>query len=1164
MKLCRTAFALVIYLFVPMQAELQCSCHNECGNNGTTFPSSNGNIVNVAYGKPANMSSVFQRDGGSGPACVAVNGRTDTMWVPRNNDNTNCVHTNEFDYAAFWLVDLGRNYTVTDITVFRRKGDPLRMSGMSVFVDNQLCYSFLNRTAANIAALNALPERINITCPTPLTGRQVRFQKHGWDRNFDPGGYILNICEVQVWACKDGLYGAQCDQTCSGHCKDNDTCDNYYGTCPTGCSTGYRGADCRCGHCRDGADCDVTTLRCLSGCDKGWDTQFCNQSCTADTHGYDCGERCGQCADGDTCNTVTGLCPNGCQPGWQGNTCKQKCADGYYGQRCMSLCGNCSNSEMCDKVTGTCPTGCQPGFDPSDPLCKTRTPEILSDQPGITTIIGAVVGVVVILAIILIIICVIVRRRRSKQKETGADSSNASRGRTQQKENESHGTTLSFEPVQEPEVKTKPAKPSAMVKPTVIKKPKMKNSEDADESAHIYYNTANTVTPPSTSPTPSTSAVQPPATASTQDSPSQQAQAPASCPAPRTRSPTSMRQVADPADYDEEISGAEGNNVYYNNEEDVYASFKATQPKLDAVQKHLVDALASGKLKEEFATLESMPEGVPQEVALLKKNFKKNRFAAVLPYDHNLVVLRDGYSEGKATDFVNASYVSGYQLDKQFIAAQGPRDNTVGDLWRMIWQEQITHVVMLTNIKERGKPKCELYWPEEEGGVDTFGPVTVTTTHVQCRDDFYIRTFNVQRAGSEESREVTQYHYVSWPDHGVPTTTSLVTFWRYVHNRTKPVDGAAVPPVLVHCSAGVGRTGSYIGLEIGVDMAVNKGHINVLDLVKRLREERCLMVQAVDQYLFLHKALLEAYTAHGTNVSVDRFDVIFTEPINSGKPHPRVDQEFQTLQQMLTLTPAHRHDTASVEENKAKNRNPDILPSEEHLVYLTEHVSGRNQYINAVFMPTFRDHRGSIVTQLPLPSTLVDFWRLVYGNDVNAIVSLSSPNEEQEVKPYCQYWPINKGKSLTFGPYSVNLTSKTERRGSKVTSYRLNLGKKGVTSTRVVELLHYKGWTGKVGGSTSDILHLIDTLVTLQENTNTDRLVVQSSDGVGKSGLFCALCDVINRMTYDREVDVYMTVRHMQSVTPKALSSATQYRYCYEVVQNRVREMSVYANASQR
>ncbi|XP_070191505.1 uncharacterized protein [Littorina saxatilis] len=110
------------------------------------------------------------------------------------------------------------------------------MSGMSVFVDNQLCYSFLNRTTtANIAALNALPERINITCATPLTGRHVRFQKHGEDQDYGRGGaYIIHICEVQVWACKDGLYGAQCDQTCSGHCKDNVLCDNYYGTCPTG------------------------------------------------------------------------------------------------------------------------------------------------------------------------------------------------------------------------------------------------------------------------------------------------------------------------------------------------------------------------------------------------------------------------------------------------------------------------------------------------------------------------------------------------------------------------------------------------------------------------------------------------------------------------------------------------------------------------------------------------------------------------------------------------------------------------------------------------------------------------------------------------------------------------------------------------------------------
>ncbi|XP_070183169.1 receptor-type tyrosine-protein phosphatase epsilon-like [Littorina saxatilis] len=812
------------------------------------------------------------------------------------------------------------------------------------------------------------------------------------------------------------------------------------------------------------------------------------------------------------------------------------CKEGFYGLDCSSTCDkNCD--EGCNMTSGFC-TRCKEGLWGSQlchhncsahcarPTCQRDDGncegQVSSSRSNTSLIGGAAGGVVVLIALCVVIAIIIIRRRKQKPKARSAYTESSS-----ETANGSRETALSFDPVTDRDT-LKSSKPSAAVKPMVAKKPSgVVNQED---SGHIYYNTADIA-------------------AHQQSTPAPQA-APASAP------------TQDPADYDE---ATEGDNVYYNNDEDVYASFKASQPKLDAVQKYLVDALASGKLKEEFSTLESMPEGVPQEVALLKKNFKKNRFAAILPYDRNLVVLRDGYSVGTATDFVNASYVSGYKLDKQFIAAaQGPRDNTVGDLWRMIWQEQITHVVMLTNIQEKGKSKCELYWPEEEDGVDTFGPVTVTTTHVQCRDDFYIRTFNVQRDGSGESREVTQYHYVGWLDHGAPTTTSFVTFWRYVNNRTKPADGESVPPVLVHCSAGVGRTGTYIGLEIGVDMAVNEGHINVLDLVKRLREERCLMVQAVDQYLFLHKALLEAYTAHGTNVSVDEFDAMFTGHITSDKPHPRVDKEFQTLQQMLTLTPAHRHDTASLEENMAKNRNPDILPLPDgHLVYLTEHVSGRNQYINAAFMPTFRDHKGSIVTQLPLPSTLVDFWRLVYGNDVSAIVSLSSPNEEQEVKPYCQYWPTDEGELVKAGPYFVTLNSKTERRGSKVTSYSLSLGKKGVKTARAVELLHYKGWTGKVGGSTSDILHLIDTLVTLQ-NINTDRLLVQCSDGVEKSGLFCALCDIINRMTYDREVDVYMTVRHVQSVTPKALSSATQYRYCYEVVQNRVRGMSVYANAPQR
>ncbi|KAK7102735.1 hypothetical protein V1264_020916 [Littorina saxatilis] len=120
--------------------------------------------------------------------------------------------------------------------------------------------------------------------------------------------------------------------------------------------------------------------------------------------------------------------------------------------------------------------------------------------------------------------------------------------------------------------------------------------------------------------------------------------------------------------------------------------------------------------------------------------------------------------------------------------------------------------------------------------------------------------------------------------------------------------------------------------------------------------------------------------------------------------------------------------------------------------------------------------------------------------------------------------------------------------------------KQGTSSARSLKVLHYEGWTGEVGGDTSHMLQLVDTLTTTLMEAETPTLLIQCCDGVGKSGLFSALCDVINHMTYDREIDVYMTVRHVQNVRPSAVTSLAQYRYCYEVAQQRHRDMSIYAN----
>ncbi|KAK7101551.1 hypothetical protein V1264_019917 [Littorina saxatilis] len=181
--------------------------------------------------------------GRSSPACLAVNGKTDTVYRTLNTSKPNCVHTAVGDTNASWEVDLGRNYTVTNITIYRRERFQRRMSGIHVEVDSQTCYTF-PLVNVDYRTLNSLPEKIDVTCTPPLTGRVVRLQKRGQPLNFDYGAELINICEVQVWGCRDGLYGADCGEQC-GQCAGSDTCSAVSGHCPNRCQPGWKGDNCK-------------------------------------------------------------------------------------------------------------------------------------------------------------------------------------------------------------------------------------------------------------------------------------------------------------------------------------------------------------------------------------------------------------------------------------------------------------------------------------------------------------------------------------------------------------------------------------------------------------------------------------------------------------------------------------------------------------------------------------------------------------------------------------------------------------------------------------------------------------------------------------------------------------------------------------------------------
>ncbi|NWW99971.1 PTPRJ phosphatase, partial [Caloenas nicobarica] len=254
---------------------------------------------------------------------------------------------------------------------------------------------------------------------------------------------------------------------------------------------------------------------------------------------------------------------------------------------------------------------------------------------------------------------------------------------------------------------------------------------------------------------------------------------------------------------------------------------------------------------EEYEELKSAGVHQPKFAAELAENRGKNRYNNVLPYDISRVKLSD---QSSATDYINANYMPGYNSKKAFIAAQGPLPNTIEDFWHMIWEKNIYSIVMLTKCVEQARTKCEQYWPDKQS--KTYGDIIVTMVSEIVLPEWTIRDFTVEKSNTPESHTVRQFHFTSWPDHGVPETTDLLINFRHLvheYSSQNPIDS----PTLVHCSAGVGRTGTFIAIDRLIQQIEMENTVDVYGVVYDLRMHRPLMVQTEDQYVFLNQCVMD-------------------------------------------------------------------------------------------------------------------------------------------------------------------------------------------------------------------------------------------------------------------------------------------------------------------
>ncbi|KAK2820301.1 hypothetical protein Q5P01_023260 [Channa striata] len=243
-----------------------------------------------------------------------------------------------------------------------------------------------------------------------------------------------------------------------------------------------------------------------------------------------------------------------------------------------------------------------------------------------------------------------------------------------------------------------------------------------------------------------------------------------------------------------------------------------------------------------------------QKAAVQPENKPKNRFNNVLPYDWSRVRLTA--HPGGTSDYINANYMPGFNSNREYIATQGPLPTTVCDFWRMIWEQRVTGIVMVTNCTEGGRTKCEQYWPAYRNPC-LYDQVEVTVRAEQQEPNWTLRDFVLKHKNTSDSRAVKHFHFTAWPDHGVPQSTGVLIQFRQLVRRHIEREGTGAPTV-VHCSAGVGRTGTIIALDVLLQELDKKGAVGINAFVHKMRLSRPHMVQTESQYVFLHQCIMDA------------------------------------------------------------------------------------------------------------------------------------------------------------------------------------------------------------------------------------------------------------------------------------------------------------------
>lgn len=307
------------------------------------------------------------------------------------------------------------------------------------------------------------------------------------------------------------------------------------------------------------------------------------------------------------------------------------------------------------------------------------------------------------------------------------------------------------------------------------------------------------------------------------------------------------------------------NNSLYQTADDGYTAYSLLN---NLKQRSMVP------LQKEFFMLRNDKIYGSFNASLATDNLSKNRYTDVQCLDQTRVVLSAVPGSHQSSNYINANHVDGYKQKNAYIATQGPLPNTCKDFWQMVWEQKVYVIVMTTRVMEKGHTKCAQYWPKRNDKTITYGNFAVLNKKHNMIEQFLETELVLCNLTTKEHRTVTHLLFLSWPDHGVPSSAKeFLSFMFHIrekqaqhvakHSRELLASESNPHPIVIHCSAGIGRTGTFMTVDIACHQLTDTGRVNIFGTVKKIRSQRAFSIQTVDQYIFCHKALLEYAEVNG-------------------------------------------------------------------------------------------------------------------------------------------------------------------------------------------------------------------------------------------------------------------------------------------------------------